>query len=278
MVEIHSDATELKATPSDPHVLVQTLRLNDRRWLVTIGVAKDFAPGSRATIALTTDNAGEASQFEVGYTPIKLAGMLKQTSGVLALQTNKLDGGGPVATLDWPGDGTLAKREIGSHGYVLFRYQSTNASTPARKIRPPFKDTFSHGDGFWYGDSDGNMRFDIDGIAGHDEQRRVFFGSVNSNAGTVEKGPEVSWKIEVEDNNPHVLTLFSPGQRTRGAQQSVTIKAADGSSQMLRFDGSQGGVVMQFEFVGNVSLTLAQSIGGMGAPTPGGSAAALFLD
>ncbi len=218
------------------------------------------------------------ARFMVAASSVRLAGLLTKTGGILTLQSANLQKGAPLATLNWTGVGALSQRAIGLRGYVQFRHGGTPDVKPTRQILAPFKDNFGDNDGFWYGEANSNMRFDVDGKEGRDEKGNVFFGSVNTNAGTPDDGPRNSFKIEVTDSAKHLLTIFSPASGATGASQNITLTAADGSTQTVRLDGTQGGVVVQFEFIGNVTLTLQQNFGGMGAPRPGASAAALFFD
>jgi hypothetical protein len=275
--DVVSDGENIAAKSGNALLKVETAHIEDNHWRVILRAAPDWKIGDKAAVQLTATRAGKKqdTQFSVGASSVQLAGVLTQTAGVLALQSANLDKGAPVANLNWPGVGALSRREIGSRGYVLFRLNGTN---PTRKVLAPFKDNFTGNDGFWYGEPQSNMRFDVDGKEGRDEKGNVYFGSVNTNAGTPDNGPKNSWKIEVADNAPHLLTVFSPAIRTQGANQSITLTAADGSTQTAHFDGTQGGAIVQFEFIGNATLTLQQNVGGLGSPRPGASAAALFFD
>lgn len=259
---------------------MQTSRIENGRWRVTLRAAPEWKITDSALVQLTTTRGGksQSASFSAGAASVKLAGVLTQTSGVLALQSDNLDKGAPVANLRWPGEGSLLRQGIGTRGYVLFRHNGFGDAKPTRRILAPFKDAFGDNDGFWYGEWSSNMQFDLDGKAGRDEKGVVFFGSVNTNGGTPDDGPRNSWKIEVADNATHLLTVFSPASGTTGASQSITLTGADGSSQTVHLDGTQGGAVAQFEFIGNATLTLQQNMGGMGAARPGASAGALFFD
>ena len=87
----------------------------------------------------------------------------------------------------------------------------------------------------------------------------------------------MSWKIEVADLSPHTLTVLSVGKGDIGAKQSVALSSGDAKAVRL-FDGGQGGTIVQFRFIGPVTLTLKQTFGGMGASDPGANCAALFFD
>lgn len=79
----------------------------------------------------------------------------------------------------------------------------------------------------------------------------------------------------------HFLTLFSNGVGERGAKERFVLQSGEGDAAKtarVEFDGTQGDVIVQFAFVGNVSLLVEQTAGGMGSSTPGANLGALFLD
>jgi hypothetical protein len=275
-----SCSDRLLAKSDNALLKVTATRVSESDWRVVLRAAPEWKPGDKATVQLTSPAGGkpQAASFSVTPSAVKLAGLLTHTAGTLSVQSANADDGVAVATVNWPGAGAHLQRKIGTNGFVLFRLKGTQDARPTHKVMAPFKDSFTGNDGFWYGEAAGNMRFDLDGAPGQDKNGVSYFGSVNTNAGTPDDGPQNSWKIQVEDEKPHLLTVFSPAMRTQGAAQSIILTAADGSSQVVPLDGTQGGAIVQFQFIGNVTLTLKQNAGGMGAPRPGAGAAALFFD
>ena len=273
-----------KLSRRNPRILcskVEATRIENNLWRVLLRPDAQWKITDSATVQLTSTRDGKSqnARFVVAASSVRLAGLLTKTGGVLALQSAKLENGAPVSQLELDGSRfALLQRAIGSRGYALFRLGGSGDAKPTRQILAPFKDNFGDNDGFWYGEANSNMRFDVDGKEGRDEKGNVFFGSVNTNAGTPDDGPRNSFKIEVTDSAKHLLTIFSPASGATGASQNITLTAADGSTQTVRLDGTQGGAIAQFEFIGNATLTLQQNSGGMGAPRPGASAAALFFD
>ncbi len=209
------------------------------------------------------------------------------SGGILTLDSRApadYNAGKPATTISWTGTGSMNQKSIGSHGYVLFRWQ--NIGTPTRVVKAPFSDTFS-GDGFWYGDAYSNMQFDViqaDGstTVGRDGTN-VRFGSVNSNAGTSgvpstypSAGP---WNILVSDMLPHTLSIFSPAKSGVGAREQFVLTSNGVDTTLARWtDKSQKGAIIQVRFIGSCSLYVQQTAGGMGASDPGANCAALFFD
>jgi hypothetical protein len=279
-VEIAADGDTLAAKSENPLLKVETTRIENGRWRLTLRPDAQWKLTDSAPVQLTSTRAGKSqnARFTVAASSVRLAGLLTKTGGVLGLQSANLEKGVPLATVNWPGTGSLTQRAIGSRGYVQFRRGGISDAKPTRRVLAPFKDTFGDNDGFWYGEWYSNMRFDIDSKEGRDAKGMAFFGSVNTNAGTPDDGPRNSWKIEVADTAKHLMTVFSPASGSTGASQSITVTTADGSTQTVRLDGTQGGAVAQFEFIGNATLTLQQNSGGSGSARPGASAAVLFFD
>jgi len=266
---------------------VTTEPMGNGRWRMVVTLPSGTKPGTRYAVALTA--VGEAkpvkAAFFVTASPVAVAGQLTQTGGKLAIDA-AAPAGQPAATVLWPGQGLLPTEKVGRSGYVLFRHNGN--PDPTRVVRAPFADTFAGGDGFWYGADGGNMRFDLckaDGTIqpGQDAQGRRFFGSVNSNAGTPGKPetyPGAQWTVQVSDAAAHLLTVFSPAKEASAAKQRFVLRSATGDfpPAIVEFDGRQGGAVIQFRFIGNATLSVQQTVGGMGSSNPGANCAALFLD
>ncbi len=192
--------------------------------------------------------------------------------------------GKAATTVTWTGTGSLTQKAIGTHGYVLFRWQKITA--PTRVVKAPFSDNFS-GDGFQNSDAYSNMQFDViqsDGTtSGGTSASNVWFGQVNSNAGTAGQpatypsaGP---WNILVSDMQPHTLTIFSPAKNGVGARQQYVLTSNGVDTTLARWTGqSQKGVIIQVRFIGSCSLYVQQTAGGMGSSDPGANCSALFFD
>jgi len=267
---------------------VTTESLGNGRWRLVVTLPAGTQPGTRRSVTLTASGAGKPvrAAFTVTVTPVSVAGQRTQTGGILTIDAS-VPAGQPVATVDWPGQGSLSTAKVGRSGYVFFRYNG-NTAIPTHVVHAPFADTFTGNDGFWYGETGGNMQFNLrqaDGAiqAGQDAQGRRFFGSVNSNAGTPGK-PETyqgtQWQISVNDTGPHLLTVFSPAKGPSGAKERFVLRSATGGflPATVEFDGSQGGSVIQFRFIGNTSLSVQQTVGGMNSSVPGANCAAIFMD
>lgn len=290
LLHLRVAARTLSADVSPAGPLASTAASGNGTWRLMLAMPAEATPGSRYTVTLTAagdKGAAPRTRFTLVAAPVALVGWQSRTGGTLEVDPQAAPGE-PLATVAWPGQGFLPVTRIGRSGGVLFRRQGYAQRLPERWLRGSFADTFTEGDGFWYGDSDGNMRFDLrqaDGtvVEGRDAQGRVRFGSVNSNAGTPGKPetyPGASWHLRPGDNAPHRLTVFSPAKGGQGARQRFALRGAIGEAPpaMLEVDGSQGGLILQFLFIGNVTLTVRQTAGGMGASDPGANCAALFLD
>lgn len=280
-------ATSLQATASPVGVTGNIQTLGGKSWRLAVAMPVNAVPGTPYAVTLTAQVMGKPvpATMKVVATSVAVVGRIDNTGGTLTLDT-KAPAGKPATRLTWTGNGSLVQNEIGSKGYILFWHRNKRGAT--RVIHPPFVDGIETYDGFHYGAAGGNMQFDLrlaDGTVqeGRDEGGSVRFGSVNSNAGTPGK-PETyprcqPWKINVTDRQPHVLTVFSPGQ-ARGAKERFILRGEneDIPPAIVEFDGSQGGSVIQFKFIGNVTLAVEQTVGGMGSSDPGANCAAVFLD
>jgi hypothetical protein len=277
----------LTATVTPAGAKATTEALGDNRWRLTLAMPAETAPGTRFVMTLVAAGIATPATFSLTATPVALAGLLTQTGGTLTLDPTA-PANAPVTTVSWGGHGGLQTVDLGTRGYILFRHGGYSASVPTRQMLAPFVDTFANGDGFWYGDADGNMQFDLradDGTVkiGKDAQGHVRFGSVNSNAGVPGKPetyPGTSWTIKMTDTVPHLLTVFSPAKGYRGAKERFTLKSTtgDASPVVVEFDGTQGGAVLQFRLIGSVTLSVQQTVGGMGSSDPGANCAAMLLD
>ena len=280
-VDLAVAAKAIAVTSSSSQITVSVKRLDETRWRLTLRAAPDLTAGIQATISLVATEAGgktERGSLAVTGTTVALTGLMENTGGILAIDSSQLADAKPVTTIDWSGTGSLERRAVGTSGFVLFRHQGYFDSVPTRRIQPPFVDTFSGPDGFWYGDDGSNMRFDLDGLPGKDPTGGVRLGSVNSNDGTPDQGPGVKWNLKVGDTTPHLLTVFTPGKGDVGAKERYTLTSTGGDTKSVEFDDSQGGAVIQFQFVGNVTLSVVQTVGGIGSTPVGANCEALFLD
>ncbi len=291
VLNFSTSAKRCSAVATPDTAIVSVASLGDEQWRIYLTAPATATPGTRYTISVTTSEPEKPvmATFTASVAPLMLAGVLQQTGGVLTLDTSvpATELTLPATRLTWNGQGSLPVDAIGTHGYVLFRHGGYSAAQPYRRILAPFVDTFTAGDGFWYGDDTENMRFDLRKdkdtvVPGRDAGGHVRFGSVNSNSGTPGQPntyPGVSWNISVTDAAPHLLTVFTPSKGV-GAKERLQLRDADGKATpvTVEFDGSQGGAVVQFRFVGNVVLTIQQTVGGMGSSAPGANCAALFFD
>ena len=276
-----------RVTPAGAKVTTEAM--GPGLWRVIVAIPADAKPGSHHTVTLTGAGAAKPviATFKLTANPVGVAGIRTQTGGILTLDT-RAPAGQPVTTVPWAEEGSLSTVQLGRRGYVLMRRNGSTDAIPTRIIRAPFTDTFTAGDGFWYGDSDGNMQFDLllpDGTrqVGRDKEDHVRFGSVNSNAGTPlkpETYPGASWTITVTDAVPHLLTVFTPAKGNYGAKERFVLRSASGDCPpaTVELDGTQGGAIIQFRFIGSATLEVRQTAGGMGSSNPGANCAAIFLD
>ncbi len=281
-------ATSLQATVAPAGATVNLVKSGESSWRLAVAMPTNALPGTRYTATFIAQVEGKTvpATLQICTTAVAVAGRIEQTGGKLTIDTAAA-AGTPATHVDWMGNGSLARDEIGTRGYILFWHQNKRESP--RVVHPPFVDAIETYDGFHYGAEGGNMQFDMrlaDGSVqeGKDQNGLVRFGSVNSNAGMPHK-PETyprcrPWKIKVTDSEPHLLTLFSPRYHSRGAKERFILSSENESiaPAIIEFDGSQGGSVIQFNFIGNVNLMVEQTVGGMGSSNPGANCAALFLD
>jgi|GEM_PF-958274 len=288
LLNLNSAAPSLRAKVSPAGATVNIKKLGETSWGLAVALPATAIPGTTYTVTLSATGKGKPvpATMKVRATPVSLAGQLENTGGTLTIDTTAPIGK-PAASLDWTGNGSLVHYEFGTRGYILFWYQNKPGSTGV--IRPPFVDGFDSYDGFHYGQDGSNMQFDLrlaDGTVreGKDKDGYVRFGSVNSNAGTPGKLATYPrcrpWKINVTDKKPHLLTVFSPGRGGTGAKERFILQSEnkDIPPVSVEFDGSQVGAVIQFRFIGNVTLTVEQTVGGMRSSNPGANCAAIFLD
>ena len=287
-VTVAAKTLTARVFPAGPVVTTETS--GDGHWRLAVTMPRNAKFGVRYSVMLT--GAGESGQpltakFSITAAPVEVIGQFTRTGGTLTLNTAAA-AGQPVTTINWAGEGSLPTIDVGRRGYVLFRYKGYTHSVLTRKIYAPFSDTFTGDDTFWYGDTGGNMQFDLRHAdktqeVGKDKEGHVRFGSVNSNAGTPGKPetyPGAGWKITVNDAAAHTLTLFSPAQEDRSAKERFVLRSTTGEfpAAIVEFDGTQRGAIIQFRFIGNATLSVQQTVGGMGSSNPGANCAALFLD
>ncbi len=220
------------------------------------------------------------SQFTVAAASVRLAGLLTQTSAEFSRCKTRI----------WK----MVRQRRRSIGRAQARFcdvKSVRAAmrsfvwaAPAMPNQratslPPFKDNYAGSDGFWYGEWFSNMRFDVDGKEGRDQKGDVFFGSVNTNAGTPDDGPRNSFKIEVGPIALHLLTVFSPASGARGAmpEHHLNVRRWKYSNGAVRRHARRRDCAIPVRRQRH-SVVAAKHSGGMGAPRPGASAAALFFD
>ena len=287
MLNLTMAAKTITATVTPAGATVVCEPLGQGHWRMIVTLPATAAPGSRHAVTLTATGAGKpvTATWALTATPVAVAGQRSNTGGTLRIDTTA-PAGQPVTAISWTGRGALPLTSVGRSGYILFRHNGEQK--PNRVIHAPFTDTFANGDGFWYGESGGNMQFDLvqaDGkvLPGRDANNRCFFGSVNSNAGTAGKPetyPGATWKITVSDAAAHVLTVCTPSGGRNGAKERFILRSTTGEfpPAIIEGDGSQRGAVFQFRFIGSATLSVQQTVGGMGSSIPGANCAALFLD
>lgn len=170
--------------------------------------------------------------------------------------------GRPAMTQDLAGNGTLSQHDIGSHGYVIYRFQGKPGSL--RKVQAPFVDTFANdgmGESGW-----GNLLFNVDGVSS--------IADPNSRASVARAGGN-GVLIKATDSLEHVLTVMSTTFFGVVGPSRYTVSDEAGTRQwvLADLDGTQGQTIVQFRFIGTIRLTVTQT-----GPGNAANISALFLD
>ncbi len=184
--------------------------------------------------------------------------VLSNAVGKLDLDASAVAAGSPSAVIDWSGEGSIVNREIGRGGYIVFRHQASDwfhAVEPLQNLASGF--TFStHNpgrfpDGLHAGGRAKSLQMSIDGTS----CGKIYGGSL---WGQKKETQSASWDLTATDGKTHQLTLLLG----IGAKERLLLAPLDqpeDKRELVSFDGSQGMSIVQFNFTGDVRLTLEQA-------------------
>ena len=184
--------------------------------------------------------------------------VLSNAVGKLDLDASAVAAGTPAAVIDWSGKGSIANREIGRSGYLVFRHQAGDwfhAVEPLQNLASGF--TFSaHNpgrfpDGLYTGGRAKSLQMSINGTS----CGKIYGGSL---WGKKRETQSASWDLTATDGKTHQLTLLLG----TGAKERLLLAPLDqpeDGRELIAFDGSQGMSIVQFNFTGAVRLTLEQA-------------------
>lgn len=187
---------------------------------------------------------------------------LTNVKGTLAIDSAKVKAGQPTAKIEWTGNGELKQKEIGKHGYVIFRYQATdwwdkhdplvNLTAPFSLLPNPKKKT-RFKDRLYAGVKRKDVNLTIDGTKcdGPD-------GKQGGRLWNTTKPQTAYWDIKVDDDKEHVLTILT----CYGALMTYSVAPLSNPTakqKLISLDEKSGAAVIQFTFKGSIRLILDQT-------------------
>jgi hypothetical protein len=250
---------DLKVTaPSD--VACQAIERDDATW--TLLITPRGLVGPKAAVTLR-DAAAKGKPVKL---PLALAAVpatahgaecaaltignsQKATVTIDSSAPGNGDSGKPAALLGWQGRGDLPHREIGRHGFALFRWKGDPQHR--RVVKAPFVDTFAE---FKIGGGDfGNLALIVDGD-NPGKEGRIAYGALDSR----EPGSQFTIRLQADDRQPHVVTVLADkrgGHASPPVRWLVSDPATKRQWLLREYTGDQGVNALQFRFIHAVDLT-----------------------
>jgi len=250
---------DLKVTAPST-VACQAVKREDATW--TLFITPRGVVGPKVAVTLRDGGAtGKPVKLGLGLAPVPVNAHGAECAALTIGNSQKAtltidssapgvgDSGKPAALLGWQGQGDLPQREIGRHGFVLFRWKGDPQHR--RVVKAPFVDTFAE---FKIGGGDfGNLALIVDGDnPGHGG--RIAYGAIDSR----EPGSQFTIRLQADGQQPHVVTVLADkrgNHRAPPVRWLVSDPATKRQWILREYTGDQGVNALQFRFIGAVDLT-----------------------
>ncbi len=242
---------------------VKATRRTGKLWAIAVTPATNLAVGSTVPLILTVTSGVITTEYTINVritnVPVNSYGVMattltNSTGRILEIDSKKpADGaaGQPAAVLNWGGQGEIATRSVGRHGFAFFRWGARMETK--RTISAPFIDTFTT-DTFGFCDGWNSLNIKVDGV----NTGPYHTGKVQQNTA----GSSGAVSIKATDNAVHTITVVTT-VRSGAAAPPATYSIGDAVNgvtwTLAEFDGTQGHVVLQYRFIGSCTLTVTQN-------------------